>query len=91
MPRSHLLSTFLPPGIKRLFRQGIYTAYYPLHDGAYKLEKEVAATRDSSTKLTKRQELFYEWSRPGAFYKEQPYDAIRYCVILQLSSKISLY
>ena len=63
-------------GIKRLFRQGIYTAYYPLHDGAYKLDKDALAA--GNTPLSKRQELFYEWSRPGAFFKEQPYDAIRY-------------
>ncbi|XP_067946749.1 anoctamin-4-like isoform X2 [Watersipora subatra] len=60
-------------GVRRLFNQGIIVSYYPLHDGPYKLEGDGIQKPEN-----KRQELYYEWARPGVFMKEQPYDAIRH-------------
>ena len=59
-------------GIKKLHSAGLYESYFPLHSGPYKSEKLGVDYKENT-----RQVLFYEWSRPGAFWKEQPYDAIR--------------
>jgi len=73
-------------GIKRLVSQGVYTSFFPLHSGSYKFEK-LGVDRIEN----KRQELFYEWARPGAFMKEQPYDAIRLMLCCTIPYYIILY
>lgn len=65
-------STCTLSGIKRLMKQAVFAAAYPLHEGAHTSKNQGVNKIEN-----KRQELYYEWARPGAFMKEQPYDAIR--------------
>uniref|UniRef100_T1ISC6 Anoctamin n=1 Tax=Strigamia maritima TaxID=126957 RepID=T1ISC6_STRMM len=60
-------------GIDRLISRGVYTAAYPLHEGAY--EKPEAPFRPEQ--LNMRQILFEYWARWGRWYKYQPLDHIR--------------
>ncbi|XP_069935985.1 anoctamin-7-like isoform X3 [Cherax quadricarinatus] len=60
-------------GFERLVEEGVYSAAFPLHDGAYEYP---VGCRDP-TQLNPRQVLYHYWARWGKWYKYQPLDHIR--------------
>nr|XP_045606846.1 anoctamin-7-like isoform X2 [Procambarus clarkii] len=60
-------------GIERLVEEGVYSAAFPLHDGAYEYPTGCRDPRQ----LNPRQVLYHYWARWGRWYKYQPLDHIR--------------
>ncbi|XP_065557392.1 anoctamin-5-like [Artemia franciscana] len=64
-------------GIRLLLAKETYIAAFPLHDGPYEIDSDSDESEASCSGLNERQILQEEWSRPGAFFKTQPYENIR--------------
>ena len=72
-------------GIDRLIREKVFQAAYPLHEGAYKFDRNECPTPLHEN--NSRRILYDTWARYRLFYKYQPLDLIR----IYFGEKISLY
>uniref|UniRef100_T1JP88 Anoctamin n=1 Tax=Strigamia maritima TaxID=126957 RepID=T1JP88_STRMM len=71
-------TNFATTGIHKLMAEGVYTAYYPLHEG------EITDSKDAPTP---RGLLYSEWASLRKIFKQQPLDHIKH----YLGVKCGLY